>query len=275
VIKDKHPNATVDEIENAFKSTGKPITVEGVTRQRIDIDKALEAMGSGSICQASLGLSKGKWKMISLPCKPPSDKNTVADIFGDDGLGTYDTNWVVFSFDNSLNPSNYKKEALTAKLEQGKGYWIIATTENATLKMPEGSMQTPTSVAANSAACMSNKGCFEIPLSTKAANPEWNLLGNPYLSPGIAVSELRIVTDAATSPNNCGDANGCTLDEAEADGVFHNELWNWRYSGNPAKGAYSILTMANNVEAWMAYWSVTLKNAPGTNPRLLVPNKAP
>jgi subtilisin family serine protease len=47
VMKQNKPAATVDEIENAFKSTGKPITIAGVTRKRIDIDEALDAL-SGS-----------------------------------------------------------------------------------------------------------------------------------------------------------------------------------------------------------------------------------
>ncbi len=279
VMKESNPNATVNEIEKAFKSTGKNVTEKGSNEtlpgKRIDIDKALTAMGGSSNCQTNLGVTPDQWTMISLPCMPPSDKNTVQDIFGDDGLGEYDTHWVVFSYDNSRNPSAYKKEALSAALEQGKGYWFITTTENATLDMPEGSLETPVLVSADSQACRSSKGCFEIPVAAKGSNPEWNLLGNPYLFPNTKLSELRIVTDVATSPSNCRDADGCTLDEAKADGIFHNKLWSWRYSGSPATGKYLTLVTGDVMNPWMGVWAAALETAAGTNPRLLVPNTAP
>ncbi|MCK5923379.1 MAG: S8 family serine peptidase, partial [Methylococcales bacterium] len=41
VMKQRKPNASVDDIEAAFDATGVPITVGGVTRKRIDIDEAL------------------------------------------------------------------------------------------------------------------------------------------------------------------------------------------------------------------------------------------
>jgi subtilisin family serine protease len=274
VMKESNPSATVDEIEMAFKSTGKDITVGGVTRKRIDIDKALTAMAGGS-CQSNFGLTPDQWTMISLPCMPPSNKNTVQDIFGDDGLGEYDTHWVVYSYDNGSNPSAYKKEGLSTVLGQGKGYWILTTTKNATVDMPEGSLDTPNLVSSNSQACMSRKGCFEIPIAAKGAKLEWNLLGNPYLFPESKLSEVRIVTDVATAPNNCADANGCTLDEAKSDGIFHNKLWSWTYSGKPANGKYLMLSPTNSLKPWMAAWAASLKNATGTNPRLLIPNKAP
>lgn len=45
VMKQSKPDATVEEIENAFKTTGKSITTEGnITRQRINIDQALEKL---------------------------------------------------------------------------------------------------------------------------------------------------------------------------------------------------------------------------------------
>jgi len=46
IMKDAKPAATVDQIETAFKSTGFPVTVNGVTRKRIDIDQALAALGA-------------------------------------------------------------------------------------------------------------------------------------------------------------------------------------------------------------------------------------
>ena len=102
------------------------------------------------VCQTNYGIPVNKWQMISLPCEPPADKNTVAAIFGNDLSGVYGSEWVVYSYLDSLG--GYKKESLDSQLKQGKGYWIISTAGDATLNLPEGSKQAPTSVAADSAA---------------------------------------------------------------------------------------------------------------------------
>jgi hypothetical protein len=72
-------------------------------------------------------LVDNEWTMVSIPCKISGQ--TVATIFGDDGLGTYDTNWVVYE----QNASNYSGKSAdyikldeTSSIEQGKSYWIIA-----------------------------------------------------------------------------------------------------------------------------------------------------
>jgi len=215
----------------------------------------------GAGCQASYPLPKNIWRLISMPCEPPSNANTVAAIFSDDIPGAYGSEWAVYSYLDSVG--GYKKESLGSQLKQGKGYWIISTNGSTTLHLPTGSKQTPTSIAANSAACASSTGCFEIPIVTNSANTEWNLLGHPYLS-ATSINKLRIITDATTSPHNCGDANGCTLDQAKEDGVVHNKFWN--YSGN----AYSVLTSADKLESWTGFWAASLKNAASLNTRLLV-----
>jgi subtilisin family serine protease len=78
VMKQSKPTATVDEIENAFKSTGKPITIAGVTRKRIDIDEALEVLsdsgtptspGIVDACQQGL-FANGSLKAGEAVCIP-------------------------------------------------------------------------------------------------------------------------------------------------------------------------------------------------------------
>ena len=58
VMKQKNPNATVDDIENAFKTTGQAITIAGVTRQRINIDEALLKIGNTATTQLTLGTTR-------------------------------------------------------------------------------------------------------------------------------------------------------------------------------------------------------------------------
>ena len=52
VIKQAKPDASVDEIEALFKSTGVAITSDGITRSRVAIDAALSGSSFGSIIPA-------------------------------------------------------------------------------------------------------------------------------------------------------------------------------------------------------------------------------
>ena len=220
----------------------------------------------GQTCTASYQLPQNEWRMISLPCEPPSGEDTVQDIFGDDISTAYGTDWAVFGYD----PTGYKKQTLASKLEQGKGYWIVSTAGSATLDLPVSSQHASLNVLAESPACMSEKGCFESSISATGSDSGWNLFGHPYLS-GVAISQLRVVTDGTTSPNDCGDANGCTLDEAETDGVFHNQFW---VSQESSASGYVALASADKLAPWMGFWGAALDNAVGKNPRLLMPSPA-
>lgn len=51
VLKSKKPTATVDEILNALRNTGLPITdVNGITKPRIKVDAAINAIGGNNSC---------------------------------------------------------------------------------------------------------------------------------------------------------------------------------------------------------------------------------
>lgn len=52
VMKQNKPDASVREVESAFKTTGKKITVNRVTRRRIDIDAALEKLSGSPVPKA-------------------------------------------------------------------------------------------------------------------------------------------------------------------------------------------------------------------------------
>ncbi len=238
--------------------------VFGITSNVIVSDGvfASESVRGIQFCQASYHLPAQKWRMISLPCKPPSDANTVRDIFGDDISGSYGSDWVIYSYESNALAS-YKKQVLDSVLVQGKGYWIISTLDEVTLDFPQKSQQTPVS-----AACVSMTGCFDIPIVAGSSGSKWNLLGHPVLSPDTAISDLRVVTDTATSPNDCGDDTGCTMDEAEEDGVLHNRFWAYADSG--VEGYFS-LGGSDRLEAWMGVWAAALPGAAGKQPHLLIP----
>jgi hypothetical protein len=56
--------------------------------------------------------------------------------------------------------------------------------------------------------------------------------------------------------------SGCKLD---SQNLVRNQLW--IYNGT----AYTLVDTSGDLDPWTGYWSVTLSNADGTHPRLLVP----
>lgn len=77
-------------------------------------------------CTETLALPQDQWKMFSLPCSVGiSTGNTVNDILGDDLVGVYDTNWVVYERDAASE--TYTKLALTDTMHTGRGYWAITS----------------------------------------------------------------------------------------------------------------------------------------------------
>ncbi len=194
-------------------------------------------------------LPNNQWHQISLPMDPKT-KNTVADIFADDGLGTYSDEWVIYSY----NGTNYDRLELTDTLSQGVGYWIIQSSgSDKTLEMPIGSATTPTTTPVG----CSSTNCFSIPLLTEVGGEKFNLLGYPY---GISqiFSESRIHADSPA----CIDS-GCDLG---VDGIFRNQLWS--YDGS---SGYEDINSANDLKPWLGYWGQTLNNADGKNPVLIIP----
>ena len=195
-------------------------------------------------------LPNNKWHQISLPYNPGAN-NTVNNIFGDDRLGTYDIDWVLFSYNAASN--SYVKPSLNDTLSQGVGYWIIQFTgSDKILDMPQS--DTPT---INHAACSSGR-CFKIPLGTQAGNVQWNMIGHPFSS-SIPFNNTRISTTSICS-------SGCTIENAFDNDIFHNQLWS--YDGT----SYKTVDLNNGrLDPWLGYWAGTLNNADGKKPSLFIP----
>ena len=211
----------------------------------------LSFISSFSVAEETYLLPPNQWHLISLPYNPSVD-DTVDDVFGDDGLGIYDTDWVIFNFNAGDN--RYIKPALSDRLRQGVGYWIIQFTEsNKILDMNQGSFTSTTS----SVACPS-ESCFEIPLNTKAGTNQWNLIGYPFSS-STPLSKTRI----ATTTSIC--SGGCPIDNAETNNIIDKQLWS--YDGIE----YKRIDMNSNLKPWLGYWGNTLDSANGKAPLLLIP----
>jgi len=206
-----------------------------------------------SIDQNTHTLPHNQWHQISLPFNPGAN-NSVNQIFGDDGLGTYGSDWIVFSYDTNRNL--YAQQGLNNTLKQGVGYWIVQLTgSNKTLDMPQGSNDTPT---INHAACPTGR-CFKVPLGTRTADVQWNLVGYPF-STGAPFNSTRI----GTTDSSC--RSGCTIDTAFRNDIFHNQVWSYNGSN------YKIIdTRTGYLNPWLGYWAATLNNSQGKAPSLLIP----
>ncbi|MCK5919420.1 MAG: hypothetical protein KAG66_00660, partial [Methylococcales bacterium] len=159
-------------------------------------------------CDMPFLLPNDEWRQISLPCNP-GPNNTVEAVFGDDGLGVYDTDWVLFRYDTSTD--NYIKPSATDTLSQNTGYWIVQKSgSEKTLNMPVGSI--PTSITASAECIESSKGCYEIPLGTESNATQWNMIGYPFKTGGL-LNNARVITESS----DC--ETGCTLDIAKSKGI--------------------------------------------------------
>ena len=198
-------------------------------------------------------LKNNQWQQISLPCAPGKNK-TVADIFGDDGLGKYGSNWKIWSYDTSIN--QYKEAGINSTLKQGLGYWIIQTSgDTKMLTMPQSCSPTPLTQAKT---CPSNQGCYEIKLDTNVNALQWNMIGYPHTH-----SESVGDTLVASRSDEC--INGCTLKDAENKGIVHDHLWT--YNGTN----YITLNTDKDLAPWKGYWIPTLKGSDDSDPSWLLP----
>jgi len=192
-------------------------------------------------CKSTVVLENDRWSQVSLPCNP-GNNNTLAAVFGDDGLGRYGEEWAVFSYD----VNGYHQLSLESELSPGVGYWIIQLSgSDKILDMPDDSI--PTAV----------KG-FDVGLSTEVSAVRWNMIGAPFYKDG-ALSLARVLTNSGSCKF------GCDLDAAGVAGIVHSKLWT--YDGKN----YVELGTGDRFDPWKGYWLATLKNAHGKNPQLHLP----
>jgi hypothetical protein len=208
----------------------------------------------GNAPEQGYPLAHNQWRQISLPCDPGAN-NTTADIFGDDELGTYGTDWRLWAYDTAIN--KYVDSGLNGTLKQGVGYWIVQINGSTkTLDMPKNCTPTP---ASQSATCPSAQGCYPIPLPTRENSLQWSIIGYPYTATK-SLGNARVVSNAG------GCENGCDLNTAESNGITHNQLWTYTGGNN-----YSMIENDDNLSPWTSYWLPTLKGAHGKKPLLLIP----
>jgi len=191
----------------------------------------------------TLTLNSNTWRLISLPCDP-GENNTVAALFGDDNLGSYGTDWIMWAFDSAVG--NYQSVNTETPLAQGAGYWIIQISgDTRELDMPANCAATPRSTISG---CPADTGCFATPITGVASSDAWQLLGYPFAYSGNA-SQSSVIT----SDGSC--AEGCTFGSAEANRIVAPTLWT--YDGND----YTRVGPDGVFNPWSVYWALGRNSA--------------
>lgn len=75
---------------------------------------------------ASALIAAHSWELIGIPADLRSDPKTVDDLFSDDMVGVFNTDWRIYkrTYSSIDNSSDYQQLALDDTLEFGEGYWL-------------------------------------------------------------------------------------------------------------------------------------------------------
>lgn len=208
------------------------------------------------VAESVLSLPSAQWHQISLPCAPPASAPTVQAVFADDLLGSYGSDWKIFSYDPVNN--EYIDVGLNGNLAQGVGYWIIHNNGSAAaLDLPAGSAQTP---LVRSSRCASTTGCYELPLITQSDAVQWNMSGFPFTR-NVVLGRLIVTTNQGTVCEN-----GCNLVQAESGKIINAALWH--FNGV----SYDEVGVNESLHPWSGFWSAVKAGAHGLGPILMFPD---
>ncbi|MEM7584132.1 MAG: hypothetical protein AAF560_12165 [Acidobacteriota bacterium] len=172
-----------------------------------------------SPCSASFALTAGQWKMFSLPCDPGTE-GTVADVIGDDMIGTYGTDWIVYERDEATG--SYSALTLGSPLEMGTGYWIKTNSVGETVSMSSLSPRVT-----------------EVTL-VGDADGEQNLVGHPF-GFDVCWADVRILDGASVLTLDqadpiVGSMRACDMVPPDASCVMSRTMYTWNGAYSPFDG---------------------------------------
>ena len=197
-------------------------------------------------------LASNLWTLIGLPAAP-SAPGTVQSVLGASLTGTYGTDWVVWSHDDTAY--QYFKLELSDTLAPGEGHWIRKYSPGPTHLATTGST-TPVVTSPN---CPSATGCYEITLTAPASGDHrYHLLGMPFPYP-VGWWEARIEVDGVAYP----------LDARE--NVYVSPGY-WVWNGN-SYDSYDGRTpgMVGMLQPWQGVWINVYAASQGHTVKLLIP----
>lgn len=203
-------------------------------------------------------VANNEWSIISLPASSPAG-NSPALLFGDElpvdsyGVGVKDK-WALFKYSSSDNI--YTLVDINSNLQAGIGYWMIQITgTDVELNLPTDAIAFSSD---SSVGCPLAAGCIDVELPVLATGPVWFLSGYPRIHPQ-PLSATRVSTDRGI----CSD--GCTIDQAKAANILHNEFF--RYVDDD----YQLVTTASNLTAWDGFWMARPATVNDEPARWLIP----
>ncbi len=210
------------------------------------------------VCDMTLTLLKNQWNQIAIPCQLPAASNSVNAVLGDDITGIYGQDWAVFEYNPASNA--YLQLSEGDSLQQGKGYWIVQlSSDSVVVDLPT---ESTLPALTTSTQCSSSSGCFEVAVAALDSATTWNMLGSPYVG-DTSIDIFRLKTASGV----CADSDACTLTEAAAEALFHDQVWHY----DPAIEDYVLIEGAAAMNPWAGFWAASLSNATGVTPVLLLP----
>ncbi len=212
--------------------------------------------GSGDACDPVITLPSNTWRMVSLPSVPPSGRDKVIDIIGDDIPNGADYN--VYRYDAAAR--SYTSLTGNSVMEAGHGYWVIQYSgATAMLDMPANSSPLTYQPTMR---CSSAMNCSPHVLVANA-DSTWNMFGPASLKQ-VPHDALRV----SASGGVCSDLDACTLAEADegAGDILSPTFFEY------LAPAYSSVTSGGTLNPWSGYWVRILAQANNLQPTLWVPH---
>lgn len=222
-----------------------------------------------SICNVSnpelkREVTPGEFVLLSLPCDPPTDQATIADVLADDIPGAYGTSWILFRYDESLNNGmggyfgGADLDINQAKLRAGEGFWLVHTNSDpVVLDLPDdstvASLEPQESTLANPA-CSSTEGCYVSTLegSGNATSITWQLLGNPFPAT-VDTNDQRLIAESGMA---CLAPSGCDFTAAASANITAPFMWGYDETlTTPNKYVQVGPDFSNSVmQTWAGAW---------------------
>ena len=244
VLKSKKPTATVDEVLNALRSTGVPITdTNGITKPRIKLDAALNAIGGNNSC-ATTPIFAGQTingALTTSDCRYPTSSNWFSDAYSFNGVAGQQVSITMTSasFDtwlaligpggNELTTDNDGGGGTDARIPAGSGFFTLPSTG--------------TYVIQASSNLTNATGNYAVSLASPPTGVPNNNFANAQVISGSSGSTTGNNTGATKEPgepNHAGNSGGASV---------------WYRWQAPATGSVRFTTTGSNFDTLLAVYT--------------------
>ncbi|MCI5114224.1 MAG: DUF1566 domain-containing protein [Candidatus Electrothrix sp. AX1] len=203
-----------------------------------------------SPCGAGRTLPAKTWLMTAPSCEPnPAD---LASQYSDDLNGSYNTNWLSFTWDSAPTAQNYVKQAGTDSLVPGTGNWLYSYKAGTLLL--DGTA-TPTVPCSDYGSGLMGR-CFAVDLTPSSGRNLWQIVGHPFSYP-VSWDDVRIASSDGTTWTQY------TPSEAATANLMAKEYWFWNGSSYQTKddstpGAIGVLQPQESIWVRIKFGSSSL-----------------